>query len=76
MSEATIKCPRCDGEMTEGVTNIAIKKGGRFSFGLPKHVGAIICERCGHVELYYGSYWAFNKMLPEEIRRKIEERKG
>jgi len=62
--------------MTEGVTDIAIKKGGRFSLSLPKHVGAIICEQCGYVELYYGSYWAFNRMLPEEVRRKIQEKRG
>ncbi len=73
MSESELTCPRCNGKMVEGVTSIQIKKGGRFSLSLPKHVGAIICEHCGYVELYYGSYWAFNKMLSEEIRHKIQE---
>jgi predicted nucleic-acid-binding Zn-ribbon protein len=67
-------CLRCGGNLTEGITNVGVKKGGTFSIGFPKAVGAVICEQCGYVELYYGTYWYVNRSLPENIREKIKQK--
>ena len=56
-----MKCPKCGGEMEEGVIEGIIWYGGKLGklskwatsgFGLGKKVSAWRCFNCGKIELY------------------------
>lgn len=56
--EDTKKCPKCGGNMEEGMTkhgfggsNTWIKKGKSTIFGAPQYI-SYSCLRCGFIESY------------------------